>query len=68
MATCKEGMKEGYLENICNLVHLEEEKGDLEILGQQEVTTGVREKGISTWNGSTGKNGEGQYNFRHRKM
>ena len=34
MATCKEWMKKGYLEKVCNGVHLEEEeKEDLEIRG-----------------------------------
>ena len=43
----------------------------------QEVTTGERDRErerererrkLKTWNRSTGKNGEGKYNFRHRQM
>ena len=32
----------------------------------QEVTLGMREKRITTWNYSTGKNGERKSNFRRR--
>ena len=31
----------------------------------QEVITGMREKEINKWNGSTRKSGEGKYNFRY---
>ena len=51
-------MKKGYLTKF--ILEEEEEREEFETRGRKEVTNGMRERELTTWNGSAGKDGEGK--------